>query len=67
MIGTGTNPFNLIAISEVSLWLGVSTKTVYGWIHTRQIPFVKVGRLVKFQTNDISAWVEGKKVPIIER
>lgn len=57
-----TAPNHLIDIAEVSQQLGVRAKTVYSWVHTRQIPFIKVGRLVKFQQKDIEAWIEKRKV-----
>ena len=56
----------LLNIAEVSEQLGVSIKTVYSWVHTRRIPFVKVGRLVKFDPQDINAWIQKRKVLILE-
>ena len=53
-------------IAEVSERLGVRPKTIYAWVHMRQIPFVKVGRLVKFDPQDISAWIELRKVSVLE-
>lgn len=55
----------LLNVSELSQHLGVKVKTVYCWIHARQIPYIKVGRLVKFDPLDISQWVESKKVRLI--
>lgn len=52
----------LIDISEVSSRLGISIKTIYGWVHMRKIPFIKTGRLVRFDQQDIARWIEQNKV-----
>ena len=51
----------LLSIRELALHLGVSIKTIYGWVYLRQIPYVKMGRLVKFDSSDIEKWIETKK------
>ena len=51
----------LLSIGQLSQQLGVSVKTLYGWIYLRQIPYVKMGRLVKFDARDIARWIETKK------
>ena len=56
----------LMNVSELSQRLGVKVKTVYCWVHARQIPYVKVGRLIKFDPLDISQWVESRKVRLIK-
>ena len=51
----------LLSIGQLSQQLGVSVKTLYGWVCLRQIPYVKMGRLVKFDPRDIARWIETKK------
>lgn len=51
----------LLSIVQIAQQLGVSVKTIYGWVYLRQIPFVKMGRLVKFDPRDIAKWIETKK------
>lgn len=51
----------LLSIGQLSQRLGVSVKTLYGWVCLRQIPYVKIGRLVKFDALDIEKWIETKK------
>ncbi len=51
----------LLGIGQVSQQIGVNIKTIYGWIHLRQIPYVKMGRLVKFDSGDIEKWIKTKK------
>lgn len=60
----GSNP--LININEVSQFLGISINTVYSWVNQRRIPYVKIGRLLKFDRRDIEAWIIERKVPTKE-
>jgi excisionase family DNA binding protein len=53
---------SLIGISELAQYLGVKTSTVYDWVHTRQISFYKVGRLVKFRRTEVERWLEKRRV-----
>jgi excisionase family DNA binding protein len=63
---SGTTPARLLDLRQVlryrvSQQLGFSVKTIYGWVYLRQIPYVKMGRLVKFDPSDIKKWIETKK------
>ena len=52
----------LLNIGEVSGYTGLSVNTIYQWVCQRRIPFVKCGRLTKFDIRDIDRWIETKKV-----
>lgn len=56
----------LIGITEVAEHLGVEKSTIYGWVHTREIPYYKVGRLVKFKPEEIEQWLVQRKVHMID-
>lgn len=60
------NQNNLISVNEVAASLGVKLETVYSWVHTRQIPYYKIGRLVKFKAKEIEAWIESKRVESVK-
>ena len=50
-----------LSVEEIAEHLGIKKYTVYKWVKTRQMPFHKVGRLLKFQLKEIDRWVrEGK-------
>lgn len=51
----------LMNISEAAEYLGVKKSTLYDWVCLRKIPFVKCGRLTKFDIRDIDKWIESKK------
>jgi excisionase family DNA binding protein len=46
-----------LAADAIAAHLGVTKETVYTWIAERSMPAHKVGRLWKFQTSEVDAWV----------
>jgi len=60
-----TNLPKYLTPQELSKMLGVSVFTVYGWTSSRVIPFVKLGRLVRFEGSKITAWLKQKQIPCI--
>jgi len=46
-----------LSIDEIAEHLGVKKDTIYKWVRTTNIPFHKVGRLLKFRINEIDQWV----------
>ena len=52
----------LINIKELSEYTGLSANTLYSWVSQRKIPFVKIGRLTKFDLTDIDRIIEERKV-----
>ncbi len=52
----------LLNIQEVAEYTGLSVHTLYTMVSQRRIPYVKVGRLTKFDLNTIDAWIEKNSV-----
>lgn len=52
----------LLSASEVSEILGVSILTIYDWTSRKTIPYIKVGKLVKFSETDLDAWLSARSV-----
>ena len=48
----------LLTARQVSDLLEVKVSTVYDWIRRGQIPYVKLGRLVRFKKTEIFRWVD---------
>ena len=46
-----------LSVDEIAEHLGVKKDTIYKWVRTTDIPFHKVGRLLKFRINEIDQWV----------
>ena len=48
----------LIAIQEAAKYTGLSSHTLYTMVSQRRIPYIKVGRLVKFDVGLLDAWLK---------
>ena len=57
-------PSTLIDINELSRRLSVAKGTLYNWVYLRRIPFVKAGRCVRFDYNDVLETL--RQCPIID-
>ena len=51
-----------MGIDELAQFLGVSKGTLYVWVCHKEIPYLKVGRLVKFDSSEIDRWLNKRKV-----
>lgn len=51
--GEFQTPDTLCNLDEISRFLGVSPKTVYYWVSRHEIPYVKVGRHLRFQPSEV--------------
>jgi len=51
----------LLTIREAAQYLAVSVSTLYGWVWQRRIPFVKIGRALRFDPRDLAAFIEANK------
>ncbi len=48
----------LININELSKYIDSSISVIYSWVSQRKIPFVKCGRLTKFDLQRIDEWIK---------
>jgi excisionase family DNA binding protein len=53
----------LITVQEAAKFLAVSTSTLYGWVYLRRIPFVKVGRALRFELVELQKFVQSNRFP----
>jgi excisionase family DNA binding protein len=51
-------PRKYLTVREVSEYMGIATDTIYTMVSQRRIPYVKVGRLVKFDQAVLDAWIK---------
>ncbi len=47
----------LLTINELAHFLNVKVKTLYSMVHRSEIPFIKVGRLLRFNREQIETWL----------
>ena len=52
----------LLNVQELSELTGLSKNTIYCWVSQRRIPFVKCGRLTKFDLKAIDEWIKENTV-----
>jgi len=55
-----------LGINEFAEYLGVQKGTLYVWVCHRKIPFLKVGKLVKFDLKEIEEWLKDRRIPVID-
>lgn len=48
----------LLNITQLSEVINVKKKTIYDWTHKKQIPYIKMGRLLRFDLDDIEKWIK---------
>ena len=51
-----------ITINQLSELLKIKKSTVYSWVYQRKIPYIKVGRLVRFDLSEIEIWIKDNTV-----
>ncbi len=52
----------LIGLREACRQLGIKEKTLYAWVHTRKIKYIKIGALLKFDQRDINEFIGTRKI-----
>lgn len=56
----------MLKIDDVVKKLGVSKPTLRLWIQNKSIPFVRVGKLIRFESTDLNRWIESRKVVVVQ-
>ena len=51
----------LLTVREAAQYLAVSVSTLYGWVWLQRIPFIKIGRALRFDSRDLAAFIEANK------
>lgn len=54
--------FALLTIEELSQILKLTKSSIYTRIARREIPFIKMGRLVRFDKEEIWKWLDGQRI-----
>ena len=54
---------SLFTVKTLAKYLEVSDQWVYERVHLKEIPYIKVGKHVRFKKADIDRWLESLKVP----
>lgn len=51
----------IMTVNEVADYLKIKTQTVYLWKSQKKMPFVEMNGSVRFDKEDIDAWVRSQK------
>jgi excisionase family DNA binding protein len=54
---------HLLTIEQLAHHLGVTVRHVRRQIAERRVPYIKVGRLVRFDPAEITRWIDGSRRP----
>ena len=52
----------LLSIAEASVYMGISKRTLHRMIQRHQIPFLRIGRLVKLDINQMEKWISKRSI-----
>jgi excisionase family DNA binding protein len=53
----------LLKPADLSVHLAVPKATIYSWVRRRDIPFVKLAGVVRFDPEEINNWLAERKHP----
>jgi excisionase family DNA binding protein len=51
-----------LGIKELSEYLGLTKGTLYVWVCHKEIPHLKIGKLLKFDLIKIEEWLKDKRI-----
>ncbi len=52
----------LLNESQAATWLGISKRTLWSLRAGGEIPFVRIGRAIRYDVNDLRTYVEKMKI-----
>ena len=52
----------MVNIHQLAVELNLSESGIYQMVSQREIPFVKIGRAIRFDLEDIRKWLDHKKM-----
>jgi excisionase family DNA binding protein len=55
---------NLMDIQQTAEYLGLSVGTIYQWRSQHKVPYIKVGRRVKFKKEQLDQWLTERTVQV---
>jgi excisionase family DNA binding protein len=58
---------SLLTTDEFAAALGLSSKTIRQWTWTRRVPFVRVGRAIRFRPETVDEILNRGSVPALEQ
>lgn len=63
--GTAEAPFRLLTTTEAAAVLGIGRRSLQERVQAREIAAIKIGKSIRFSTDDLAAFVERNRVKAI--
>ena len=60
--GQEIEDLKLLTVDELGRMLSMTKGSLYNLVYTRQIPFLKIGKRLRFNREDILKWLDEKKI-----
>jgi len=51
---------NLLTCEQLAGILQVAPSTIYLWVHIGYVPYIKLGKCVRFNEKSVSKWIENR-------
>ena len=48
----------LMDVDELANYLGLKKQTIYNWLHLKKIVGIKIGKVWRFDRNEIDSWLK---------
>lgn len=52
----------LLDVTQLSKEINISPSGIYTWVSFKKIPYIKIGRTIRFDSEEIKQWLEARKV-----
>lgn len=56
----------LLTVKELAAYLNMKVSTLYSYVEHKQIPHIRIGKLVRFNLQQIDAWLTDLTVQAVE-
>ncbi len=53
---------SLLSIEQLADWLGVTDRFIRRLVAERRIPFLKIGKFIRFDPTEIEPWLDSQRV-----
>ena len=55
----------LLTVKETAEYLGVTTGSLYQMVHRRTVPFVKLGKVLRFDLKRLEEYIDNNTIEVI--
>ena len=52
----------LLSVEELAQYLNLRKQTIYNWLHNKKITGIKIGKVWRFEKEEIDKWLQKHKV-----